>query len=264
VLDTFTLDVDWDGDGTFEETGIPVAFGSFAVSHTFSEAPGTHPVNVRLWDDDLGVDTTSLVVTVTPPPPSSVVDVHLFYNGSKFDNNGLAVTAADFAAIASDKDPLTFGGSGSLANISGYARGINGVFFDVADLPGDGAALVPADLVVRTGNTDFPDTWAAGPAPTGMGVFANIDGAGTDRIFVTFANGALADTWVRLTLQANAHTGLPAAADYFFGSVPGETGAAVLPGGVSVDSADLQSIAQDISPILMLGSEPIDNGNDLN
>ena len=84
TLDTHTLDIDWDGDGTFDQT-VAVSGGSFSVSRQFLDdnptgtASDTFNVNVRLRDDDGGVDTDSKPLTVrnvnpvlTLVPPSAI------------------------------------------------------------------------------------------------------------------------------------------------------------------------------------------------
>jgi hypothetical protein len=87
---------------------------------------------------------------------------------------------------------------------------------------------------------------------------------GADRIFVTFADGAVKNTWLRLTLEANVDTGLSADADYFFGNAAGETGAGFSPGVTGVDAADLQFITQELTPLAQLGTELISQSADLN
>jgi hypothetical protein len=67
--------------------------------------------------------------------------------------------------------------------------------------------------------------------------------AGTDRIFITFDDGAITDTWLGITLKANADTGLFENEHFFFGSAPGETGAGFATQLVGADAADLQAIA---------------------
>jgi Tol biopolymer transport system component len=191
----------------------------------------------------------------------AAMDVHLFYNNSAHDGNGPVVTTADFNAIARDKAPLLLGETASFTSVSGYSRGINGLFLDVPNLPDDGAGIDASDLAFRIGADDFPDTWSAAPAPTSVGVFANAGGGGADRIYVTFADGAVVDTWLGITILATADTGLADATTFCYGSVPAETGAAFVGQGqfFGRDAADLQSIAIDL-----FHSADIENPNDLN
>jgi hypothetical protein len=167
----------------------------------------------------------------------------LFYNNSALDANGTAVDASDFDAIATDKAPLRFGDVGSFTHISGYSRGINGLFVDVAYLPNDGTGIDAADFSFLVGNSHFPSTWTSAPAPASIGVLPDTGPAGTDRIFITFDDGAITDTWLGITLKANADTGLFENEHFFFGSAPGETGAGFATQLVGADAADLQAIA---------------------
>jgi hypothetical protein len=186
--------------------------------------------------------------------------VHLFYNNSALDGNGADVTPADFGAIATDKSPLVPGETATFDNVSGYSRGINGVFIDVMDLPHDGADLDGSDLWLAAGDNYFPDTWTRIP-PMEIGVFPNAAPGGADRIYVTFADGAIVDTWLGITLLPTLDTGLADEVDFFYGSVPGETGAAFTGQGefFGRDAADLQAIAANL-----IQPAGIDNPHDVN
>ena len=51
-----TFDVDWNGDGTFDTTGIAAVDDTASINHTFT-IDGTYPVVVRAHDDDLPTKT---------------------------------------------------------------------------------------------------------------------------------------------------------------------------------------------------------------
>jgi hypothetical protein len=61
TADTHMADVDWDNDGTYDQTVDPFASGS-GISHTYASA-GSHTAKVRVTDDDDGVsnDATTAV-----------------------------------------------------------------------------------------------------------------------------------------------------------------------------------------------------------
>jgi hypothetical protein len=195
---------------------------------------------------------------------AQIVGVQLFYNDSALDANGTAVDTRDFAAIAADKAPLLLGGAASFANISGYSKGINGLFIDVSDLPNDGAGIGAADILFSSGNDDLYEAWTAAPSPKVIGVLADQGAGGADRIFATFDDRAISKTWLRIQIKAGSGTGLAADRDFFFGSAPGETGAGFLPGVVGVDAADLQSIARNLTPLAEAGTESAGEPNDVN
>src|SRR6185503_20156451 len=78
-------------------------------------------------------------------------------------------------------------------------------------------------VVVKVGNSNSPNTWAAGPAPAvtvrrGAGV------AGSDRVELTLADGKIVNKWVEVTIKANADTGLAQPDVLYFGNLAGETG----------------------------------------
>ena len=51
--ETWTADVDWDNDGTYEDTGNTITTGG-TLTHTYATA-GSHTAKVKVTDDDGGV-----------------------------------------------------------------------------------------------------------------------------------------------------------------------------------------------------------------
>ena len=153
-----------------------------------------------------------------PTGPVTVVGRHVFYNNSAFD----AGAAGDDGAIASGKQALRPGGAASAANVTSYSKGINGVMIDVDGLAVDGASLLAADLTVRAGagGTD-PATWAAAPAPT-LTVRPGAGANGSDRVVLTWSDGAIVNKWLQVTVPAGGKTGLAAADVFSFGNLVGD------------------------------------------
>ena len=241
---------------------FPVSGGTFSFNIPVNLPPGMYDVNVRIRDDD--TDATSFMTKITVEEAGQTVqDIHLFYNDSVHDGNGAAVTEDDFAAIDPTKEPLLFGGTATFVNVSGYDKGINGVFFDVPHLPDDGADITAADVMVMLGNDNMPDAWPIGPTPEAVGVLPDAAPGGGDRVFVTFPARAIVDTWARFTLKANANSGLLVDQDFFFGSVAADTGAAFVGQGQFFGRAaeDMQSMADD--DVLFMPAT-VDNPNDAN
>ncbi len=98
--DTYLLDIDWDGDLSFDET-VEVSGGTFEVSQLFPDdnptrtLADTFDVTVRLRDDDTGSDTKSVPLTVVDESPFNVQIEPL----GAIDENGFAeirVTFEDF------------------------------------------------------------------------------------------------------------------------------------------------------------------------
>ena len=79
-LDTHELDIDWDGDGTFDQT-VVVSGGLFAVSRQILDddptgtPSDTFNVNLRLRDDDGGQATRALPLTVINVPPRVALEL---------------------------------------------------------------------------------------------------------------------------------------------------------------------------------------------
>ena len=161
------------------------------------------------------------------------VAVHLFYNGSAFDGNDFAANAADDGAIATDKQALFAGGTASFANVSSYHRGINGLMVDLA--PG-AAPLAAADFSFRMGNGPVPSAWPQLPAAFTPAVVTRAGAGvnGTNRVTLTFPDGAVRDTWLAVTVLANANTGLTEPLTFYVASLVGEVGDPLSPSRVTV------------------------------
>lgn len=146
---------------------------------------------------------------------------HLFYNNSFFDGRSDAADPGDDGAIATDKKALLPGRAATLANVSNYSRGINGVMLDVTGVRFDPAA---DDFRFEVTAPNTSDGWAVAPAPAsilrraGAGVF------GSDRITITWPDGAIVDRWLRVTWRAGAGNNLAADDVFAFGNLVGETG----------------------------------------
>jgi hypothetical protein len=182
-------------------------------------------------------------------PATSVVGRRVFYNRSAFDGNSALPGPADDAAVATNKVALMPGGSGSFLNVTSYARGINGVMVDVADLP-DGVTLSASDFAFRSGTTADRSTWTDGPAP--MLVSSRQIAPGRQRVTVVWRDynpraastlgQAVANGWLEVTLKATPRTNLAADDVFCFGNLIGETGGANPGGLLEVNSADIARV----------------------
>ncbi len=150
-----------------------------------------------------------------------VVARHIFYNNSAFDGRDPAANDADDDAIATDKTPLLPGQTATAANYTGYARGINGVMIDIADLPGTPTA---DDFACRVGNGTVVNDWTTAPAPSSVAVRHGDGVDGSDRVTLIWPDGVIRGTWLRVTVRATPATGLTAADVFYVGNAPGETG----------------------------------------
>ncbi len=150
-----------------------------------------------------------------------VVGRHVFYNNSAWDGNDPAVNATDDGAIATDKTALVDGQAATFANYTSFSRGINGI---MVDFPALGGTPTAADFEFKVGNDSDPSGWP------GLGVAPAVavrPGAGTgdsDRITLTFPDGAIVGQWLEVTVKATANTGLTSPDVFYFANAPGETG----------------------------------------
>jgi len=184
------------GDGTW-------TLGGGAITPSLGE--GAYNVSASAIDlfGHIGTDITTAELTVYLP--SQIVGRHVFYNSSSWDGGDPAANAADDDAIDTSKQALLPGGVATPTNYSGYWRGVNGIMVDI-----DGLAGTPTvgDVGVRVNQATAPDTWSAGPAPESVTVRAGQGVGGSDRVTIVWADGAILNQWVEVTVLATANTGL--------------------------------------------------------
>jgi len=150
-----------------------------------------------------------------------VVARHVFYNDSVYDGREAAANSDDDAAIATNKQALLPGEKATFANYTNYVHGINGVIVDIADL---GGAPSTDDFAFRVGNVEDVESWQDAPAPEELSVRLGEGVDGSDRVTITWANGAIKNRWLEVTTQATAATGLADPDVFYFGNAVGETG----------------------------------------
>jgi hypothetical protein len=200
------------------------ADGGSSIARRNSATWGDTPLN---WgaESDGGSPGTANFGGVTI---ASVVGRHVFYNRSSYDNNDAAANAADDGAIATDKQAMAWapgGAAATFANVTSYTRGLNGLMIDIAGRAAGAGVPLPGDFQFRVGEGDV-STWqtlAAGAAPTvtvrpGAGV------NGSDRVTLTFADGAIKNTWLQVLVLPGPRTGLLAPDVFYFGNLIGDTG----------------------------------------
>jgi hypothetical protein len=179
-------------------------------------------------------------VTFTPP---WVVGRRVFYNNSALDGGTPGTGPTDDAAIDAAKQALLPGdGPGSFANVTSYSRGINGIMIDVASLPD--APVPPRDNFEFAVPSDAdPSGWSPAPDPVAIVLRKGAGLGGSDRLVITFPDGAVRDTWLRVTVRNTARTGLPAPDVFYFGNLVGDTGGA---GASAVDARDVAAVRRNL------------------
>ncbi len=160
--------------------------------------------------------------------------------------------------IAPDKQALRPGQTASYANYTNYHLGLVGVAIDVAGLPLP-TDISASDFVFKVGRGADTSQWTAPPEPT-ITVLPGEGEAGADRILLQWADGAIVNQWLEVTMLTTQRTGLAQNEVFYFGNVPGETGN--LAGNTAVSNADLQLISANRSaPGVIVG---LDNRFDIN
>jgi len=250
--------IDLNGDGDWEENrehifnGVSVPAGPWGLPYTIpgNAEYGLQAVRFRFTTNTtLDLDYTGFatdgevedyVVRIIPlapaQPESSVLARYTFYNGSLFDGNDPAANAADDAAIAPDKTALLPGRTATFANYTSYSDGINGIMIDVAGLA-DPETLGADDFQFHQGNGDDAAAWAAVTTEPNVTVRPNAGANDSDRVTITWPDGAVVNQWLQVTVLANEHTGLQEPDVFYFGNAVGETGNAS--GDARVNAVDV-------------------------
>jgi hypothetical protein len=190
---------------------------------------GRYVVRVRGNGTTSGSYDATVDLSREPPrPPAEVVGRHLFYNHSAYDGRSDAAGPEDDAAVATDRAALLPGQVPTAANFTGYALGINGLMVDVLHLRGDAA---PDDFAFELNVPEAPGAWAPAPAPAQITRRPGAGEGGTDRVTVTWADGAIVDRWLRVTVRATDRTGLAADDVFLFGNLAGDCDDGVVQAG---------------------------------
>ena len=115
------------------------------------------------------------------------------------------------------------GETATFENYTSYIHGINGIAVDLFSSNG----LVASDFQFSFGNGDDVDAYATLDSTSIITNLTTVAGAGvngSDRVFIEFADGAITNGWLQVTVLANASTGLTNDEVFYFGNVIGESG----------------------------------------
>src|SRR5262249_28816199 len=81
-----------------------------------------------------------------------------------------------------------------------------------------------ADFQFKVGNNNSPGQWTAAPDPLSVTVRNSASALGAHRVELIWANNAIQNEWLEITVAANEHTGLSAPETFYFGSAIGDSG----------------------------------------
>ena len=208
--DTYAATNHGDGTWTLADGDIttPLAGGVYDVVVTATDAVGNG-----------GTDATPDELEILVP---QVVERHIFYNGSAWDEGIAGANDFDDLAIAIDKTALLPGVTASFANYTSYTRGINGIMVDIAGL--EGRAMTAGDFEFHKGNSDYWTTWGEAPAPTSVTVRPGAGADGSDRVTLIWAEGAIQKCWLKVRVLASGSAQLASDDVFLFGNAVGESG----------------------------------------
>jgi hypothetical protein len=148
----------------------------------------------------------------------------IFYNNATGSNLSSA-GAADNAIDPSKSALRTPGATSTFANYTNYSRGLNGLIVDITGLPSTTtSAQILSNLQFSQWNGIEAIGFKALPAasvPTVV-ILTGRGASGSARVKITFPDNTLQNTWLRVTVLANAQTGLATNDVFYFGNVIGE------------------------------------------
>ena len=214
------------------------ADGTWTWSLLATAAINNQTVTITGTDEDGGSSTVSFTITAIE---SVVVNSFVMHGGGTFTGDNRIDTGKSLAKEGTTAQTLTFN------NLINTARGINLVSFEVKDLAGTVTAADFAFQMSPQGvfaeSTNPPSGWGAAPAPTSVTVTPS---GSNSRITITWPNNVIENRWLRLSMLANANTGLASAQVYYLGHLRGEV-TGVQSGQYIVNNTDAAAIAARVS-----------------
>jgi hypothetical protein len=210
------------------------ADGTWSWSLTPVQALSNQSVTITATD----VQGASAQVTFTVTAIESVIlNSYVMHGGGSFTGDGRIDTGKSLAKEGPAAQTLTFD------NLINTTRGINLVAFEVKDLAG---TVTAADFDFRMSPTGAfneaanpPATWPAAPTPTSIVVTPS---GANSRVTITWPDNAIANRWLRISVLANANTGLASAQAFYLGHLFGETTGTLTNGSFVVQVADVLRI----------------------
>lgn len=199
-----------------------------------------------IWDDGTGSGQPQPrgVVEILGSGPSVVVDrrvYHAMYIGDGTPPWNRIDTNKRLLKQTSEPQVLTF------ANLINTSQGINGIIFDILNLP-EGDDLSAEDFefqVSPVGAFDAganpPANWQSAPAPSSITVTTG----SPDRVLIQWPDQSIMNRWLRITVLANEETGLAQPETYYIGHLLGET-TGPTDGVFTVSFADITSIRSEV------------------
>ncbi len=112
------------------------------------------------------------------------------------------------------------------------------------------------------GNNNSPSQWAIAPSPATVTVRAGAGASGSDRVELIWSSGQIVETWLEVTVAANAHTGLTSPDVFYFGNAVGDSGLGDTASYALVNIIDESGVRN--NPQLPINNIPLSNFYDFN
>jgi len=206
------------GFGDIMDSSGDLAAGTYYLSlSAFNSQFGNSDFNVTS-DSSLTGNAQVNIQVGTAEVPATIVGS--FVNHTGYTGGGSSIDMGKSLAKESASPTLL-----TYNNLINSSRGINGLLFDVQDLAG---TVTASDFVFQMSPTGAFNEganpvagWQSAPAPSSFSVTTT--GFSTSTIDIQWPNNAIANRWLRVTVLANANTGLAADEVYYVGHLLGET-----------------------------------------
>ncbi len=258
-------------------TGLSQSYSAGTLSITGSNSVANYQKILRLISYNNtaggpGVSSFTASVTATDGTLTSVAQTatinstvlsgqvlgnRLFYNNSKYDNNGAGINSvSDNLAIASDKIGFTGTGTATYNNVSAFSKGITGVMIDLQSGLGTHGSLALTDFTFKVSGTFSFGTynniasaaWSTGPTPSGFSVLLGGGTGGSDRVEITWNTNDIKNKWLEVKLASGGNSGLTSPDIFFFGSAVGDSGQGNSASQITVNATDVTEQRNNISP----------------
>ncbi len=227
------------------------------------ETKSSYSITVNVDDPTIGTTpdvSTVFNLGITNFAEAIVLNRQIFYNRSTSnvfgDSSGNPVNAID-----SSKEALLPGQTSSFVNYTNFVRGLNGLIVDVANLAG---TPTTSDFQFATWNGIDNAGFVASFATASVSTIQGGGVGGTNRLKIEFPDNAIHNTWLRVTVLANATTDLSSNSVFYFGHAVGDMniGNSGTPVTVQTDATDLMAVRQNLA--IAANSATIDNIYDVN
>jgi Glycosyl hydrolase catalytic core/Ricin-type beta-trefoil lectin domain-like/Cadherin domain/F5/8 type C domain len=194
-------------------TGVVTVAGALDYETTTS-----HSITIQATSTDSTTSSVTFAINVLNVSDASITNRRVFYNRttSAVFGNG---TGNPINAIDSSKAALLPGEAATTANYTNYSRGLNGLIIDLTS-PTNLSAISPASFQFASWSNfqdSVPNFLTINPAVT-ISTIAGGGLNGSDRVKLEFANNAIQNAWLRVTMLADASTGLASNDVFYFGN----------------------------------------------